>query len=52
MNNYLMVMSSGVSLEIEAELYLGDGVDLVFMAGEREVFRTAALDVMSISKAR
>lgn len=51
-NSYLIGYVSGANEEVEAEFYLGDGGDLVFMADRQEVLRVPAAEVASITKAR
>jgi hypothetical protein len=52
MNTYMVQSATGDSQEIEAELYQGDGADIVFMNDGHEVLRTEATKVLSIPKAR
>jgi len=52
MNSYLISLTTGASQEVEADLYLGDGGHYIFMAGDLEVMRVLALEVVSITKAR
>ena len=52
MNSYMLLMTDGTSEEVEAEFYHVDGEDLVFMAGQVEVHRVRAAELLSITKAR
>jgi hypothetical protein len=51
MNSYCVLKVSNEMLEIDADFYQSDGVDLVFYSSASEALRVPSADVAGVTKA-